>query len=287
MGVSESSVKRWCDRGALGSSRTAGGHRRIPLHEFLSFIKAGRYELVRPEELGLPVTSGQTDRVLERAARQFQRALVAGDEAIARRVVLDLFLANHRCSAIGDLVIAEAFHGIGAQWDCGDLEVYQERRGCEICLRCLHDLRRALYEPADSTFTAFGGTPSGDPYLLPTTIIEVVLRECGWRAASLGNSIPLTSMAAAIRDARPQLFWLSVSHIPDEQAFLADYSQLVKSVPHDVALVVGGRALHEGLRRQMTFAAFCDDFRRLESFATTLMHSTLRGRVGQQQASQN
>lgn len=273
IGVSESSVKRWCDRGFLPNNRTAGGHRRIPIHELMTFLRAGEHQLVRPEELGLPATSGQTPRVLERAADKFREALLAGDEAMTRQIVIDLYLANHRVSSICDQVVAHAFHEIGELWDCGDVEVYQERRGCEICLRCLHDLRTALKEPPTDAPFAMGGTPAGDPYLLPTTMIEIVLRERGWQASSLGNSVPMESLAVAIRRSRPHLFWLSVSHIEDERTFLAAYDRLVSSIPRDVAVVVGGRALHESLRREMTFAAYCDDFRHLETFADTLKFS--------------
>ncbi|REJ93532.1 MAG: helix-turn-helix domain-containing protein [Planctomycetota bacterium] len=45
--VSESSIKRWCDRGAIATQYTPGGHRRIPLSGLLEFsdkvaFRAGR-----------------------------------------------------------------------------------------------------------------------------------------------------------------------------------------------------------------------------------------------------
>jgi excisionase family DNA binding protein len=276
IGVSESSVKRWCDQGALPNLRTVGGHRRIPIQDLMAFLRAKHHPLVRPEELGLPATSGQTPRILDRAEEQFRQALLAGNEALARKTVLDLYLAGHHVSAICDQVIASAFHHIGDLWDCGQIEVYQERRGCDICLRCIYDLRSSLPDTPTPELIAVGGSPGGDPYLLPTTMIESVLRETGWQATSLGNDIPLASMAEAIRETRPKLFWLSVSHIVDEDAFLADYAELVRVLPGDVAVAVGGRALHESLRQRMTFAAYCDNFRHLETFAATLRRSLLQ-----------
>ncbi|REJ65407.1 MAG: helix-turn-helix domain-containing protein [Planctomycetota bacterium] len=35
--ISESSIKRWCDRGAIATQYTPGGHRRIPLSGLLEF----------------------------------------------------------------------------------------------------------------------------------------------------------------------------------------------------------------------------------------------------------
>ncbi|OYW17913.1 MAG: hypothetical protein B7Z55_11620, partial [Planctomycetales bacterium 12-60-4] len=54
IGVSESSLKRWCDRGILPTVRTAGGHRRIPTSGVLKFLQQSGHPLVQPEVLGLP-----------------------------------------------------------------------------------------------------------------------------------------------------------------------------------------------------------------------------------------
>ena len=45
---------------------------------------------------------------------------------------------------------------------------------------------------------------------------------------------------AAIREHHPKLFWLSCSHISDEEEFLAGYRNLFDQYGTDVAIVVGG-----------------------------------------------
>ena len=65
--VSESSVKRWCDKGVIPTQYTAGGHRRITMSGLMEFLRAGKHQLIHPEALGLPPTSGQTVRVVDRA----------------------------------------------------------------------------------------------------------------------------------------------------------------------------------------------------------------------------
>src|SRR5688500_324070 len=52
IGASESSLRRWVDRGRLPVSRTAGGHRRIPLATAIRFIRETGATVVRPELLG-------------------------------------------------------------------------------------------------------------------------------------------------------------------------------------------------------------------------------------------
>lgn len=268
--VSESSVKRWCDKGVIETQYTAGGHRRITLAGLMEFIRSCKYQLVHPEVLGLPPTSGQTTRVVSRARDQLVEALIAGNEARSRQIAIDLYLAEHAISVICDDVFAAALQQIGDRWSHGDAEIYQERRGCEITMRVLHELRSLLPTPPDDAPLAIGATPSADQYSLGTTMAELVLRDGKWNANSLGGNLPFETLSAAIREQQPQLFWLSCSHIADEREFLSGYHQLYEEYGTQVAFVVGGFALTEQVRKQMKFAIYCENMQRLESFAQTL-----------------
>jgi MerR family transcriptional regulator, light-induced transcriptional regulator len=268
--VSESSVKRWCDKGVIPTQYTAGGHRRIPLSGLVAFLRTTGQPLIHPEILGLPATSGRTSRVVERAAEQLTAALIQGAEEQARGIILDLFLAEQSLCVICDQVIGEAFQTIGTLWECGDAEIYQERRSCEISQRLLFELLTLTPAPPAEAPRAIGGTVEGDPYQLATTMSELILREAGWNASSLGDNLPFSTLAAAIRDNRPRIFWLSCSHLENVDRFLAGYEALYDEFGFEVAFVVGGRALSEEIRQQMKYASFCDTMQHLESFARTL-----------------
>jgi excisionase family DNA binding protein len=267
--VSESSIKRWCDRGAIPTHYTAGGHRRIPAAEFLKLVREGKYDLVRPEALGLPPTSGTSERVIERGRDRLTEALIRGDELLSRQIVMDLYLAEHSIATLCDQVLAEAFRSIGDRWACGMAEVYQERVGCEITLRILHELRSLVPTPLVTAPVSIGCAAEGDQYCLGTSMAELVLRDAQWNATSLGDNLPFATMAAAIRQHRPRLFWLSVSHILDEEHFLNGYNSLHAEFGLDVAFVVGGFALTEEVRKRMSYSAYCDSMRHLDSFAQT------------------
>jgi methanogenic corrinoid protein MtbC1 len=268
--VSESSVKRWCDKGVIPTRYTAGGHRRIAISSLMEFLREGSYHLAHPEALGLPPTSGKTTRVIGRALGQLTDALLNGDESRCRQIAVDLYLAEHSISVICDEVFAAAFREIGDRWACGEAEVYQERRGCEIATRVLHELRILLAPPTSDSPLAIGGAAEGDQYSLGTTMAELVLRDARWNANSLGDNLPFESLSAAIRENRPKLFWLSCSHIADEAEFLRGYQELYDEFSMDVAFVVGGYALTEEVRQQMKFSAYCDTMQHLEGFAQTL-----------------
>lgn len=271
LGVSESSLKRWCDRGLLKITRTAGGHRQLPVSEVVRFAREQQHPVVCAEVLGLPAVGPQSLLALDRAAPLLTQALLAGDERQSSRIVFDLYLARHRLSVIFDSVVTVAFQAIGEKWECHQAEVYEERQGCEIVRHLLSALRR-LQTPPSGKWTAIGGTLEADPYQLPTTMVELVLRENGWKATSLGSGIPVSSWVEAADRIRPSLLWLSVSVVPDPAQFLEHFSRLSEACGRrQIALVVGGRGLVPELRQQMSYSTYCDTMNHLETFAQTLL----------------
>jgi methanogenic corrinoid protein MtbC1 len=104
-------------------------------------------------------------------------------------------------------------------------------------------------------------------------MVELVLREQGWKSQSLGSSLPLQTLLAAVNDLQPDLLWISVSYISNREQFLANYRALFDQVKDRVAVVVGGKALDESMRRQMEYAAYCDNLQHLENFAEILKNS--------------
>ena len=274
--VSESSLKRWCDRGLIPTVRTAGGHRRLPVNGVLAFLRNSGYRLVDPEVLGLPPIPAKSSRAgnLEEEQARLLQALVNGNEAVCIEIVINLYLARVPMCRICDQLLARSFQDIGELWGCGDVAVYQERRSCELCHRVIHEIRRALPEIPATGPLAIGGTCAGDPYTLASSMAELVLRENNWNATSLGNMLPFSSLRQALEEVKPKLFWLSVSTISDANAFVTEFAELSEAADqHQVALVVGGQALTPEIRRQMRYSCFCDTFTHLDSFVKQLADS--------------
>lgn len=280
IGVSESSLKRWCDQGLIETHRTAGGHRKMEVSEVVRFLRERDQKLVAPELLGLPPASEQAPLGLTRGKYRLVDALLAGDELVSRQIVFDLYLAKHPLAVIFDEVIATSFHEIGDRWACQDADVYQERRACETVSRILSELRRFQRDP-ESQWLAAGGTVEGDFYALPTEMAELVLRDAGFLTSSLGCSIPFASLARAVEALQPELFWLSVSYIRDEAEFQTGFAQIAHSCEqNDTALIVGGRAWTEEIRQKATYTAYGDTMQNLAAFAKTLGRSLHRGVKG-------
>ncbi len=274
IGVSESTVKRWCDKGLIPMVKTAGGHRKMDVNAVVQFLRDSGHEIVEPQVLGLPVAVGKTGWTLNRAVERIVPAIVQGDESIVRQVVFDLLLAKHSVTAIFDEVLAPVMHEIGERWSCGDVAVYQERRGCEIVMRVLNELHDVVDAPPADAPTAIGATIEGDFYTIPVTMAGIVLRSAGWNATTLGTNLPFATLQEALKQTRPRLIWISTAYVADEPNFVTGLNDLFEAAQSaGTMLAVGGQALDTDLRRELQYTTFCESFADLEAFGRSVDQS--------------
>jgi MerR family transcriptional regulator, light-induced transcriptional regulator len=284
LSVSESSIKRWCDRGAIATTKTHGGHRRITLAGLMAFLEASDRQVLDPYSLGIGKVrqldpprhdreqpqGQQSNAELKKVRDHFENALIRGDEKECRKSLSHFYAACQSFAMVCDEFIAPAFHRLGALWHNAEIEIFQERRACEICSRLVHEFRRLLMEPPATAPLAIGASIAGDYYSLPSQLVEVVLRESGWRAINIGSNLPLKSLEAAVRRDHPKLVWLSVSHVTDDNTFVSELHEFWASIPRDVTLVVGGRVLNDELRPKLRYTAHCDTLQQLSTLALAL-----------------
>ena len=180
----------------------------------------------------------------------------------------DLYLSNERLDRIFDEVIAKSFYDIGLQWNEGSVDIFQERRATEICESILLELRSFLPVPAIDAPYAIGATPEGDDYRLANRMAELILRELGWNAISLGISLPLSTIKNALETYKPRLLWLSISTIDNEKQFFSDYQFLRESAKRNVAIVLGGTALTKRIRDEIKCTAYCEHMQDMQTYAS-------------------
>lgn len=263
IGVSESSLKRWCDAGYLKASKTAGGHRRVSRSEVIAFLKRKKIKLKNPESIGLPdIRSVMLDGIQD-AQQQLLSALKSGDELAARKIVVSLFVEGRNLAEIFDRVISPVFSEIGNLWRCGSLDIYEERVACEICFRALIDIEALIPQVPENAPIAIGATLEGDQYQLASTGVELCLRNFGWNARSLGANIPIESLERAATDKDASLIWISVSHIPDAEVFKRKLTDFCRRLPFNKRLILGGSAIGSSLTTGLPNATYCENFAQL------------------------
>ncbi len=271
--VSEASVKRWCDRGLLVPTLTAGGHRRIAVAEVLRFVRSRGADLVKPEVLGLPSTTGGGDLAFERAADVAAEAFCEGDDDCVRKLFLNLYLGGRTIAELADLVVAPSFAKIGDRWIHGQVSIHQERRAIELCQQAMYSLDSALPSPSPRAPLAIGGVLEGDPYVLGSKWCATALHEAGWRAESYGNGLPPAELAAAIGRRRPKLVWLSVSSRTTDLQELRNSLAIIREAADEAGavLVCGGPGLGAEAEELVAPARHCGDLRQMVALATGVL----------------
>ena len=245
MGVSESSIKRWADVGALKVVRTIGGHRRIPLTEAVQFVRDSRAVLAQPAILGLrnlPVaTRGRRGGVAD--GEQLADCLIAGEAAEVRGFVVGLYLGGSSVAAIVDGPLRTAMQRVGELWHHDPEGIFLEHRATDICIQALNQLR-VLMAPGEDARVALGGAPTGDPYLLPSLAVATTLDAEGYRAINLGPETTVAALARAIGRERPAIVWVSVSTDLAAEVLARELDGLARAARASEAhLIVGGRAI--------------------------------------------
>jgi len=284
VGVSESSLKRWADDGRLRVTRTAGGHRRIPIQEAVRFAREARMPILRPDILGLPELVGA--RALKRTQTveaSLHDKLSVGDVLGAQAILLDLYLGGQSIASICDGPIRSAMTRIGEKWQHGQEGIFIEHRATDICLQALSVLRSLITRPPDPVAlnpdddarpVALGAAPSGDPYLIPSLMCACVLSELGFRCVNVGPDTPFDVLLKAVDAHAPRLVWLACSSEaarPADKA-LIDLNRRIRA--RHATLVIGGRVLENHHATGPDAPIFCQTMSELEKYARGLAATT-------------
>lgn len=125
---------------------------------------------------------------LERHMSRFQRALIDGDEATARRMVTSLASEGSPLPDLIETVIVPPLRQIGQEWHDGELSIWVEHRASAIVERLLADL--TPNPRGRRRGTVMVAAVSGDRHSLPTAMATAVLRGDNWSVHHLGADMP-------------------------------------------------------------------------------------------------
>jgi MerR family transcriptional regulator, light-induced transcriptional regulator len=275
IGASESSLRRWVDGGRIAMSRTAGGHRRIPLAEAVRFIRESGATVVRPEVLGLGLGLGLGVSASHGTAPPAKadedvlfEALRAGERRTAVGLIVSWYLTGRSLPALFDGPVKTAMHRVGELWRHNGRGILVEHRATEICLDVVSALRRLLPAPGERAPLAVGGAPEADPYLLPTGMAGAVLAEAGFRDVNFGPNTPLELLGREAIDQGARLVWVSISTAGEPKALRRALRGLAEVLqPRHVRLVVGGRACRAVLTRGQVGVTVAESMTELAALA--------------------
>jgi excisionase family DNA binding protein len=220
LGVTTTTIKRWADSGFLRCERTAGQHRRFSEEEVarISRARAG----------GDTALDRWVDRLLGDADRALHAALLFEHERLGAwwRVADEL---------------GPVLHELGLRWEEGRICVLEEHRASARLSRALARVCERL-PVRRGTPRALLAAAEHDDHTLGLSLVELCLREGGWRPSWYGARAPADELAAAVRRGEAEAVALSASAASRADA-LALEARLVGEAARDagVLLVVGGR----------------------------------------------
>jgi excisionase family DNA binding protein len=178
LGVHYQTAYRWVRSGRLPARLV--DRKYVVTRRDLDAFEASRKAPAAP-----PVPSR---RRIERQADRMHEALVAGDEAAARKLAQTLVEEGTSIVELIQSVLVPPLRRIGQAWHDGELTIYVEHRASAIVERTLGGL--APTPRGRRRGTAMIAAVSGDHHSLPTTMAAVALRDANWRVQHLGADMP-------------------------------------------------------------------------------------------------
>jgi excisionase family DNA binding protein len=243
-GVSEATIKRWADEGALPCIRTVGGHRRYRAGEVRQFLQALGYE--PPAGLGLPDTgepdpegvalyalNDEFDRVVSRFVDRALRPGSGGPESILRTLLtIGLPLA-----ALYDRVVVPALGRLGSMKELGEIgAVVQDVAAAQI------EEAVVLAQPQASRLGrrrrgAVVAALAPEPPVLPVRLVANLLDADGWTVAVSPSGVPGSALVDYLRTKRPALLCVPGT-TPGEPSVLREQAALLHGASRDTGTTV-------------------------------------------------
>lgn len=268
LGVSESTVRRWCDSGQLEVSKTSGGHRRIELNLLLDFARKQGLSVV---SMGAAATAGQGGRLprgSELALRFYEQLSARGGNQDVSEFAQNLVRQRGEVETLCDQVIAPTMCRIGEEWSAGTLRVHQEHMATQECMQALLASHSQFPAEAEQHVAVCAGL-SNDPYVVAPTMCSLAVRSAGFRSVLLGPNSPAEEILLSAIAHKAVLIVVSVSAVPDSATDLAALCE--KAEPLGIRVALGGRGLDVDLRKQLKPDFFGDSMAHLVAYSKRLL----------------
>ena len=275
--VSDATVKRWEDAGALRSERTTGGHRRFRVEEVARFQREQNLGVKQnhADDCMLRAVAATHFAVAENAWSPLFEALVSGREQTAAAILINAFLQREPLIEIFDKLIVGAMRRIGELWFDGELTIAQEHLATRTILSAVHKLRANLPAAPPTGNLAVCCALEGDQHELPVNLVQIVLENRGWEVLNFGANLPLYSFSEEIERQLPELICIGATMIYDLDRAARDYQEFRQKLGKFNARIVGGGRAFDDERTHVRFPADlrAASFTQLAQFADEIAKS--------------
>lgn len=192
-------------------------------------------------------TNGRAPRALTAspAAPTFLDECVAAVQSLdARALEETLKRAATELGAHGLLqrVVAPLVQTLGDLWREGTITAAHEHFASGV-IRIFLGQAAKPFAGTDSAPVLVVTTPAGQIHELGALLVGAAAANVGWHVTYLGASLPAAEIAGAARQKRARAVALSLVYPEDDHRLDGELTRLHESLPPEVTLLVGGRAM--------------------------------------------
>lgn len=248
MGVSRSTVQRYCELGELRTHKTVGGHRRLDATDVARWL-SGQTSKKRRQTKPLEK---------ELNSSQVADALLHGKLKRLDPLASQVLLQQESSAWLFDRYLAPAMWEIGTRWSEGTIEYSDERRATFNLKMLLRSVSRSI-QPSLPVVNAIGGTLEGDHAEIGSLAVEMVLQETGLQAYHVGTNLPALTIVQIAKQMQASLIWVSYCHVQDPSLALKQnllmHKEMARTWPLDrrPKLAIGGNALSASLLKELQY----------------------------------
>ena len=272
--VSEATVKRWADAGAIHFDKTAGGHRRFDIAAISRFQR----ERLQSTPAG-PNPASKKGRGQKQkdpfAGFAFRDSLLHGKDQEASLALIGAYLRGRGLAELFDTAITDAMHSIGDLWFREEITISDEHLATQVILGAVSQLRNALAPPTSTGLRSICCGVESDLHELPTHLAATLLESRGWKATNLGPNTPIYSLSELIsmpgrHDFKEtDLICISARIIIDLERTAREIAELHRiGTRIGARILLGGEAFRDpSIRKKFPADRHASSFAELEEFA--------------------
>jgi DNA-binding transcriptional MerR regulator/methylmalonyl-CoA mutase cobalamin-binding subunit len=139
-------------------------------------------------------------------------------------------------------VIAPLAQAIGELWRDGEITAAHEHFASAVIRIFLGHAAKSFAGTENAPLLVVA-TPAGQLHELGALLVGAAAANLGWRVTYLGASLPAAEIAGAARQNRARAVALSIVYPQDDSRLEGELTRLRESLPGDISLLVGGRAM--------------------------------------------
>lgn len=221
---------------AVAAGRRIGQVARLSTAELAGLVEGDRE--AGPRRAAPPPEPSDARRELVDAAMHAVRAF----DARALEDQLRRAAAVEGAMGFVSRVAAPLLRRIGDEWHGGRLSIAEEHFASAMIGDVVMDAMRAA-RPTTGAPALLVATPAGSRHIIAAAMAGTIAAAEGWNVHYLGGDLPTAEIAAAARAGRVQAVVLSVVYADDADTLGAELRALRATLPGDVRLIAGGRAV--------------------------------------------